>query len=67
MLGGRRRRRRPLRRRQAHGGQVREERHGGRARLRPGVRPGYPVPRHAPSPGISDRHRRNHLVCVQCK
>ena len=89
-LGGRRRRGRPLRRRQANGrdtetsppvrskppclgmfsdefsfspgGQVREERHGGRAGLRPGVRPGGPVPRHAPPPGISHRHRRSDLV-----
>jgi hypothetical protein len=98
-LRGRRRRGRPLRRRQAHGsdtetspsvrskppclfvfsnkfsfspgGQVREERHGGRFRLRPGVRPGGPVPRHAPPPGISHRHRRSNLVscdsyCIIC-
>ena len=48
------------------GGQVRGERHGGRARLRPGVRPGHPLPRHAPSPGISHRHHRSHLVSPGC-
>jgi hypothetical protein len=46
----------------APGGQIRGERHGGWARLRPGVCPGHSVPRHAPSPWVSDQNRRNNLV-----
>lgn len=50
----------------ASGGQVCGERHGGRARLRPGVRPRHPVPRHSPPARVSHWHPWNTLVSSGC-
>uniref|UniRef100_A0A453LYR4 Uncharacterized protein n=1 Tax=Aegilops tauschii subsp. strangulata TaxID=200361 RepID=A0A453LYR4_AEGTS len=46
------------------GGRVREERHGGRARIRRRVGARRPVPRHAPPARLADRHCRHTLVSV---